>query len=187
VLVSKFSQPAVHVLALFALCLATLATNLAANVVSPANDFANLCPRYISFRLGGLLTGIVGILIQPWKLVAYPDDYIFKWLVAYSGLLGAVGGVLIADYYLVRRTRLDLPGLYRREGAYWYWGGFNPAALVALTAGILPCLPGFLATIGLIEVAPAWTELYHYAWFMSFAISFLIYAGLSLRKLGGRG
>lgn len=178
VLVSKFTNPAIHVVALFALCLATLATNIAANVVSPANDFANLWPRRISFRTGGLITGIIGILIMPWKLYNDPNGYIFKWLIAYSALLGAVGGVLIADYFLVRRTRLDLPGLYRKGGPYWYAGGFNPRALIALAAGVAPCIPGFLATVDLISVPPVWTEMYHYAWFLSFAVSFVVYAGL---------
>src|SRR5262249_28506139 len=99
VLVGKFENPAVLVVALFSLTLATLATNIAANVVSPANDFAHLCPKYISFRTGGLITGVLGILMQPWKLIEDPTGYIFKWLVAYSALLGAVGGILIADYF----------------------------------------------------------------------------------------
>jgi nucleobase:cation symporter-1, NCS1 family len=99
-------------------CLATLATIIAANVVGPANDFAHLWPRRISFRTGGLITGVLGILIQPWKLIADPTGYIFKWLVAYSSLLGAVGGLLIADYYVIRRTRLDANGLYRSGGLY---------------------------------------------------------------------
>ena len=115
-LLSQFRNPLVLSVAMVSLCLATLATNIAANVVSPANDFAHLWPRRISFRTGGLITGVLGILIQPWKLIADPSGYIFKWLVAYSALLGAVGGVLIADYYLIRRTRLDLNGLYRGDG-----------------------------------------------------------------------
>jgi len=105
-LVARFEAPLVHVVALLGLCLATLATNIAANVVTPANDFANLWPRRISFRTGGLITGLTGIVMQPWKLVADPSGYIFKWLIAYSALLGAVGGVLIADYFLLRHTRL---------------------------------------------------------------------------------
>ena len=178
VLVNHFKNPLVLTIALFSLCLATLATNIAANVVSPANDFAHLAPRYISFRTGGLITGIVGILMQPWKLIADPTGYIFTWLVAYSGLLGAVGGILIADYFVLRRTRLDLAGLYRKDGPYWYTGGFNPAALVALAAGILPCVPGFLATIKVVEVPPIWTEMYNFAWFISFGIAFVVYVGL---------
>jgi NCS1 family nucleobase:cation symporter-1 len=181
-LIPRFRNPAVLVVALFALCLATLATNLAANVVSPANDFAHLWPKRISFRTGGLITGVVGILIQPWKLLADPSGYIYTWLIAYSALLGAVGGILIADYFLLRRTRLDLAGLYRKEGPYWYRGGFNPRALVALIAGIAPCVPGFLATVAAVPVPPVWTELYHYAWFLSFGVSFAVYAALMWRS-----
>jgi NCS1 family nucleobase:cation symporter-1 len=178
VLLTKFTNPVVLVVALFALCLATLATNLAANVVSPANDFAHLWPRKISFRIGGLITGVIGIVIQPWRLVSDPSGYIFTWLIAYSSLLGAVGGILIADYFLLRRTRLDLAGLYRKEGPYWYNAGFNPRALIALAAGIAPCVPGFLATVAAVEVPAIWVELYHYAWFLSFGVSFAVYAGL---------
>ncbi len=179
VLLSRFSNPVLHVVGLLGLCLATLATNLAANVVAPANDFANLCPRRISFRTGALITGVIGVLIQPWHLVENAATYIDKWLVGYSALLGAVGGVLIADYFLVRRTRLDLEGLYQANGPYWYAQGFHGIGLFALAAGIIPCVPGFLATVGLIQAAPIWTDLYHYAWFLSFGISFLVYAGLT--------
>jgi NCS1 family nucleobase:cation symporter-1 len=179
VVVSRFDNPAVHALALLAVCLATLATNVAANVVSPANDFANLWPRRISFRTGGLITALIGLLVQPWRLVADPSGYIFRWLVAYSALLGSVGGILIADYYLVRRTHLHLAALYRKGGQYWYAAGFNVRALIALAVGIAPCVPGFLAAVGLAEVADAWVELYHYAWFVSFAVSFALYAALT--------
>jgi nucleobase:cation symporter-1, NCS1 family len=185
VLLSRFDSPVLHAVGLAGLCLATLATNLAANVVGPANDFANLWPRRISFRTGALITGVVGVLIQPWRLVEDPSGYIFRWLVAYSALLGAVGGVLIADYFLVRRKRLDLPGLYQRGGPYWYAGGFHRAGLLALAAGVLPCVPGFLGTVGLTEVAPIWTDLYHYAWFLSFGTSFLVYSGLTTWGQGG--
>ncbi len=180
VVVARFSNPVVHVIALFALSLATLATNVAANVVSPANDFANLWPQRISFRTGGLITAVVGVLIQPWHLVRLPSDYIFRWLVAYSALLGSVGGVLIADYFVIRRTRLDLPGLYRKDGPYWYTSGWNLFSLIALAAGIAPCEPGFLATIDLVEVPDIWLKLYHYAWFLSFFISFIVYISLTL-------
>ncbi len=175
---SRFRNPLVLVIGLVSLCLATLATNIAANVVSPANDFAHLWPRRISFKTGGLITGIVGILIQPWKLFADPTGYIYRWLVAYSMLLGAIGGILITDYYLLRRTRLDLKALYKGSGIYWYAGGFNPVALVALAAGVAPCIPGFLGTIGAVEVAPIWISLYHYAWFISFGISAVCYSVL---------
>src|SRR5262249_33728240 len=104
--------------------------------------------------------------------------YIFKWLVAYSSLLGAVGGVLIADYYVIRRTRLDLQALYQGAGPYWYARGFNPIALVALAVGIAPCAPGFLGTVGALEVSPMWISLYHYAWFISFGLSAVCYVVL---------
>lgn len=187
ILVSKFTNKFVLIIALLSLCLATLATNIAANVVSPANDFAHLAPKKISFRTGGLITGLIGIVMMPWKLVADPEGYIFTWLIAYSALLGAVGGILIADYFLIRKTKLDLAGLYRPNGPYWYIAGFNLIAIIALAAGIAPCAPGFLATVAPawlekihhltgLEFPPIWTEIYHYAWFISFAISFLVYA-----------
>jgi nucleobase:cation symporter-1, NCS1 family len=172
---SKFRDPIVLSIGMVSLCLATLATNIAANVVGPANDFAHLWPRRISFRTGGLITGVLGILIQPWKLIADPTGYIFLWLVAYSSLLGAVGGILIADYYVLRRMRLDLKGLYKSDGPYWYLRGFNPLAMIALATGIAPCVPGFLGTIGVLEVDPVWISLYHYAWFISFGLSAMCY------------
>ena len=185
VLVTRFKSPVVLIVSLASLCLATLATNIAANVVSPANDFANLKPEKISFRTGGFITGVIGILIQPWRLVADPSGYIFTWLVGYSALLGAIGGVLICDYYLIRRRSLELPGLYERGGPYWYVGGWNPAALIALLAGILPNLPGFLGTVKLMQVSKPWMDLYNYAWFVGFGISFSVYAGLMRGRRGG--
>ncbi len=179
ILITRFKHPAVLVFALAALVIATLATNIAANVVSPANDFANLWPAKITFRRGGYITGVIGILIQPWRLVADPTGYIFTWLVGYSALLGSIGGVLIADYYLIRNTRLDLLKLYQKDGPYWYAGGWNYRALVALLLGILPNLPGFLGTVKLAVVPKVWMTLYNYAWFVGFGISFAVYAALS--------
>jgi NCS1 family nucleobase:cation symporter-1 len=182
-LLTKFDNPWVLAVAMVSLCLATLATNIAANVVSPANDFAHLWPKAIGFRTGGLITAVVGVLIQPWKLVSDPSGYIFTWLIGYSSLLGAVGGVLIADYFLIRKTRLDLAGLYRQDGPYWYTGGFNPVALVALVMGIVPCVPGFLTTIKSADFGPVWTDLYNYAWFVSFGVAFVVYAvGMAFQK-----
>lgn len=182
VLVTRFRNPAVLVVALLCVGIATLATNIAANVVSPANDFANINPAKISFRMGGYITGLIGVLMMPWKLVADPSGYIFKWLVAYSALLGSIGGVLIADYFVVRRRTLDLLGLYAKDGPYWYRGGWNPAAFVALALGIAPNIPGFLGTVGAAQVAPYWVTLYHYAWFVSFGVSFVVYLALTPRK-----
>jgi NCS1 family nucleobase:cation symporter-1 len=172
---THFTNPIVLLIAMLALCIATLATNLAANVVSPANDFSHLSPRNISFRTGGLITGLIGIAIRPWKLIADPSGYIFTWLVAYSSLLGAVGGILIVDYYVIRHAELDQAGLFKRNGRYWYLGGFNLRALIALAAGIAPCCPGFLATVHLATANSVWLQIYHYAWFISLGISGVVY------------
>ncbi|HZG23563.1 MAG TPA: NCS1 family nucleobase:cation symporter-1, partial [Chitinophagaceae bacterium] len=144
VLAGKFNNRPLVTLAMIAVAISTLATNIAANMVSPANDFANLSPKRINFRTGGYITGIIGILIFPWKLIASPSGYIFTWLVAYSSLLGPVGGIMIADYYFIRKQQLHVADLYRSSGSYRYTNGFNRVALVALLAGILPNVPGFL-------------------------------------------
>ncbi len=136
-LLGRFNQPVVASIALIALLIATLNTNVAANVVSPSNDFSNLNPRLISFRTGGMITGVVGVLMMPWKLLGDFSAYIFGWLVGYSGLLGPIAGVMIADYFMVRHATLRVDDLYRRGGAYEYEGGFNYRALAALGCGIL--------------------------------------------------
>src|SRR5438128_99457 len=134
-LVGQFTRVWVVAISMFTVVVATLAVNIAANVVSPANDFANAFPKWISFRLGGLITGVIGILMQPWRLLADPSGYIFRWLVGYSGGLGSIAGVMIADYWLVRRKRLALGDLYRTHGEYTYSGGWNWRAVVATLAG----------------------------------------------------
>jgi NCS1 family nucleobase:cation symporter-1 len=185
---TRFTNPVVLVVSMLGVCIATLATNIAANVVSPANDFAHLAPRKISFRLGGFITGIVGVLMMPWKLLADPSGYIFTWLVGYSALLGPIGGILIADYFVWRRCRLDLFALYHEEGEYRFTKGFSIAALLALTVAVLPNLPGFLVTIKLVpkdNVAPFFISLYNYAWFVGFFVAFAVY--LLARKMSARG
>jgi NCS1 family nucleobase:cation symporter-1 len=180
----QFRNPAVLVSAMTALIIATLATNIAANVVSPANDFAHLAPRRISFRIGGLITGIIGIVIMPWKLLADPSGYIFTWLVGYSALLGPIGGIMIADYFVLRRMVLDVPALYDPRGRYRYTGGWSLAAIAALVVAILPNLPGFLAQVGWVDPArvPAFLlAVYGFAWFVGFTIAFVAY--LVFRKL----
>src|SRR5439155_564197 len=155
---ARFDNPLVLVVALIGLCIATLATNIAANVVSPANDFAHLAPRYISFRMGGLITGLIGVLMMPWKLVANPKGYIFTWLIAYSALLGPIGGILIADYFVWRRRQLNLHALYQPAGEYRFTRGFSMVAVIALAIGILPSVPGFLVQIEALaaeKVAPS--------------------------------
>ncbi len=178
VLAGKFDSKLLVSVAMIAVAISTLATNIAANIVSPANDFANLVPSKIDFRKGGYITGIIGILIFPWKLIADPTGFIFTWLVGYSSLLGPVGGIMIADYFFLRKRQLSLPDLYNETGSYSFKNGFNNAAIVALLAGILPNIPGFLTTIKVIpaDSVPGWiSQLYNYAWFVGFFVSGIIY------------
>jgi NCS1 family nucleobase:cation symporter-1 len=173
VLLGKFNNPLVVVISMLGLTIATLSTNIAANVVAPANSIANIAPKKISFRLGGYITGIIGILIFPWKLLADPHGYIFVWLIAYSALLGALAGVMICDYYIIRKTELDLAQLFKKNGIYQGW---NRPAWIAFTLSILPLLPGFLGTVKAVEnVSAFWMDLYSYAWFVTLFVSFGLY------------
>jgi NCS1 family nucleobase:cation symporter-1 len=163
-LVGRFKAPVVVAISMFTAVVATLAVNIAANVVSPANDFANAFPRLIDFKTGGLLTGILGILMQPWKLLADPSGYIFSWLLGYSGGLGSIAGVLVADYWVVRRRQLRLEDLYLTDGAYRGW---NLPGVLATLAGCA------FAWVGL--VVPPLRPLYDYAWFVGFGVAFVLY------------
>jgi NCS1 family nucleobase:cation symporter-1 len=169
-LIGRFSNPLVIAISMFTAVVATLAVNIAANVVSPANDFANAFPRLIKFKTGGLITGILGILIQPWRLLADPSGYIFNWLLGYSGGLGSIAGVLIADYWIVRRRNLSLEDLYLPDGRYGRW---NWAGIGATVAGCA------LAWGGLI-FSPL-RPLYDYAWFVGFGVAALAYLGMARR------
>jgi nucleobase:cation symporter-1, NCS1 family len=166
-LLGRFHQPFVAFLALIALLIATLNVNIGANVVSPSNDFSNLAPRLISFRQGGMITGLLGLAMMPWKLMSSFGNYIFGWLVGYSALLGPVAGIMVADYFLIRGTNLDVDSLYHRGGPYEYSQGFNPRALIALVLGVL------LALCGL--VVPSLRFLYDYAWFVGFFVASAVY------------
>lgn len=181
-LLGKLEGGVAVILALLALSVATLSTNLAANVVSTANALVNMAPRKITFRAGSMITAGLGIALFPWKLIESTQGFIFTWLVGYSALLGPIAGILLADYYWVRKTELDLDGLYRADGPYSYQNGYNPLALVALALGILPNIPGFLHTAGfLAAVPPVFDTLYTYAFFVGLAISFLLYGLLQKR------
>ena len=160
------------------IALATLSTNIAANVVSPANDFSNLAPKRISYKLGGYITAGLGVVIMPWKLT---NNYVFGWLNGYGALLGPIGGILIADYWIVRRRALIVDDLYRRGGAYEYKGGVNPWAIVALVVGVAPNVPGFLHAVDLVESVPAiFVSLYDYTWFTGFALAAVVYTAAML-------
>ncbi len=174
ILMGQFHQPVVAFLAMIALLVATLNVNIGANVVSPSNDFSNLAPNLISYRTGGLITGFLGLAMMPWKLMATFGSYIFGWLVGYSGLLGPVAGIMVADYFFIRRTHLSVESLYHRGGPYEYSKGINPRALIALVCGV------FVALIGL--VAPPLHFLYDYAWFVGFGLSSVLYVALMWSK-----
>jgi NCS1 family nucleobase:cation symporter-1 len=186
-LAGRFENKILVSVAMIAVAISTLATNIAANIVSPANDFANLSPKKINFRTGGYITGIIGILILPWKLIADPNGYIFTWLIAYSSLLGPVGGIMIADYYFIRKQKLEVDDLYKEKGKYSFANGFNKYAVIALVLGILPNIPGFLVQINVISsdvhnnlnILPDWIlHLYNYAWFVGFFVSSISYLAM---------
>ena len=159
---------------LLVILLANLTTNVAANLVSPSYDFSNLAPSKISFRTGGLIAAVIGLLFMPWKLLATSGGYLFTWLGGYGTLLGAIAGILLVDYYLVRKSELKVDDLYRRGGEYEYTGGWNLHALIAFFLGVLPCLPGYLAVSGVVDKAgmPAvWLTLFDSGWFFSLAVA----------------
>ncbi|MFZ4723451.1 MAG: NCS1 family nucleobase:cation symporter-1 [Phycisphaerales bacterium] len=163
----------IALLSLVGVAIATIATNIAANVVSPANDFANCAPRLISFKTGGVITGVFGILIMPWKLLANPEAYIFNWLVGYGGLLGPIAGIMVVDYWLVRRKELDVPDLYRPRGRY---AGINWVAMFALIAGVAPNIIGFLRSVKMMGGGPdLWDHIYPYSWFTGFIVAAIVY------------
>ncbi len=184
-LIQKFDSPIVVIFSVITVLLATLTTNVAANVVGPANDFSNLAPRYINFARGGLITGILGIVMMPWKLIADPSGYIFTWLIGYSALLGPIAGIILVDYFLIRRTVLNVDALYQREGEYTYMNGYNPKAIIALLLGVLPNIPGFLVQIKVIPTGTFFdflVPLYHYAWFIGLIISAFCYGLLMMSE-----
>ncbi|HEV2131706.1 MAG TPA: cytosine permease, partial [Longimicrobiaceae bacterium] len=168
-LAEERGSPLLGLVAMLVIALATLSTNIAANVVAPANTFSNLAPRRISFRAGGLIAGVIGILIFPWLLLEMYQG----WLISYSGLLGAAGGVILCDYVLVRRGRLALRDLYLEEGVYRYRGGVNPSAMLALAAGV------GVALLGLLDARLRF--LFDGAWFSATLVSFALYAVLMRR------
>ena len=172
VLVRRFESHTLVFFSMIAVIIATISTNAAANVVGPANAFSNMMPSKIDFKRGGYITGIIGILIMPWKLIADPSGYIFTWLIGYSALLGPVIGIILVDYFLIRKTELNVEDLYRSKGIY---AGVNPVAIIALVIGVLPNIPGFLANVGLYSGSGFVVDLYNYAWFIGLGISSLVY------------
>jgi nucleobase:cation symporter-1, NCS1 family len=184
-LIARIGSPAVIIVGALIVLAAQLTTNMAANVVSPANDFSSLSPAKISYVTGGLITAVIGIVMMPWKLYADAAAYIFTWLIGYSSLMGAVGGVLIADYWFVRKCDLSVPDLFALDGRYSYQNGVNARAIIALAVAILPVVPGFIRAAttpgGQVAHPTLVDSLYTYAWFVTFALSALIYSALMKR------
>jgi NCS1 family nucleobase:cation symporter-1 len=178
-LIQRFDSAIVILFAMVVIFIAQLTTNMAANVVSPSNDFSNLNPKLISYVTGGLITAVIGILMMPWQLMSSMGAYIFTWLVGYSGLMGAIGGIMICDYFLLRGKHLELAELFKTDGIYTYSSGFNWRAIIALIAAIIPVVPGFIRAAttpgGQVANPDFFDTLYVYAWFVTFLIGFVLY------------
>ena len=191
VLIARIGTPLVIIIGAVIVLAAQLTTNMAANVVSPANDFSSLAPKRISYVTGGLITAVIGIVMMPWKLYADAAAYIFTWLIGYSSLMGAIGGILIADYWILRRRQLSVDDLFDLHGQYRYENGVNRRAMIALGAAIVPVIPGFVRAAmtpgGQVSNPTLLDHLYTYAWFVTFALSFVLYLALMSRsKVMGR-
>lgn len=178
-LIKKFDSTLVILFAMIVIFAAQLSTNMAANVVSPSNDFSNLAPKKISYVMGGLITAVIGILMMPWQLMSSMGAYIFTWLIGYSGLMGAIGGILICDYFLIRGKNLELAELFKTDGKYSYSDGFNWRAIFSLAIAIAPVVPGFLRAAttpgGQVADPNVFDTVYVYAWFVTFGIAFVLY------------
>jgi NCS1 family nucleobase:cation symporter-1 len=176
-LASRMTGAAV-LIALIVLLIDTVSVNLAANLVGPAYDFSALSPRRISYRTGGFITAGIAIAMMPWKILESTQGYIFTWLIGYSALLGPVAGILVVDYYLIRRTELKVDDLYKAQGAYSYRNGWNWVAVVAFVLGVAPNIPGFLNAAfpaSFPEVGDVFKSIYAYAWFVGVAIAAVVY------------
>ena len=174
-LLARIGGPLMIMLSMAGLVVATLTTNIAANIVAPANAFSNLAPHKITFKQGAMVTAVIGIVMMPWRLYNDAAAYIFTWLIGYGALLGPVAGIMIADYFSVRRGELVLNDLYQRHGAYEYSRGFNWIAMGALAIGVAPSLPGFLAALRGVPETGVFGTIYNWAWFVGFLLSALVY------------
>ncbi len=184
-LLARIGGPLMIILSMAGLTVATLTTNIAANIVAPANGFSNLAPHRISFKMGAMITAVIGIVMLPWRLYNDAAAYIFTWLIGYGALLGPVAGIMIADYFFLRRGRLVIDDLYRRGGAYEYRDGVNWIAIAAFVLGVLPNLPGFIAALSGTAASPFFAALYNWAWFVGFLVAAVVYlAGMEARGAG---
>ena len=174
-LLARIGGPLMIMLSMAGLIVATLTTNIAANIVAPANAFSNIAPQKITFKQGAMITAIIGILMMPWRLYNDAAAYLFTWLIGYGALLGPVAGIMIADYFMLRRGELNVDDLYNRHGAYEYSRGFNWVAIGALTLGVLPSLPGFVAALRGVPETGVFGTIYNWAWFVGFLIAAAVY------------
>lgn len=190
-LIRRFDSVLVVTFATVIIFAAQLTTNMAANVVSPSNDFSNLNPKLISYVTGGLITAVIGIVMMPWKLMASMGAYIFTWLIGYSGLMGGIAGIMICDYWVLRKQKLDLAGLFDVKGRYSYGNGFNAHAIIALVVAVAPVVPGFIRAAttpgGQVATPGPLDTLYTYAWFVTFIIGFGLYYVLMREKIDVKG
>uniref|UniRef100_A0A0D3FAV1 Uncharacterized protein n=1 Tax=Oryza barthii TaxID=65489 RepID=A0A0D3FAV1_9ORYZ len=184
-LLGRIGGPVTTVLAIVGISLATITTNIAANVVAPANALVSMSPRKFTFAKGALVTALLGIAFQPWRLLSSSESFVYTWLLGYSALMGPIGGIILADHYIVRRTALDVDALYSEDshGPYYFQGGFNVAAMAAMAAGVAPIVPGFLHNVGVLpSVSKAFETAYNNAWFVSFFVAGAVYCLLCRRN-----
>ena len=185
-LMARFDSLIVIAFASAVIFAAQLTTNMAANVVSPSNDFSNLNPKRISYVTGGLITAVIGVVMMPWKIMESMGAYIFTWLIGYSGLMGAIAGIMICDYWILRRQKLDLAALFDPKGGYSYSNGMNWRAITSLILAVAPVVPGFLRAAttpgGQVEMPAILDTLYTYAWFVTFGLGFILYWTLSVQS-----
>jgi nucleobase:cation symporter-1, NCS1 family len=186
-LMKRFDSVVIILFATAVIFAAQLTTNMAANVVSPSNDFSNLNPRRISYVTGGLITAVIGVLMMPWKVMASMGAYIFTWLIGYSGLMGAIAGILICDYWVLRNQKLSMGDLFDPHGIYSYANGINWRAMIALLMAIAPVVPGFIRAAttpgGQVADPTFFDTMYTYAWFVTFGLGFVIYYVLMNRQI----
>src|SRR6266511_2538275 len=181
-LLARIGGPLMIILSMAGLTVATLTTNIAANIVAPANAFSNIAPHRISFKQGAMITAVIGIVMMPWRLYNDAAAYIFTWLIGYGALLGPMAGIMIADYFVLRRGILAVDDLYRRGGVYEYRRGVNGVAIAAFVLGVAPSLPGFVAALGGRAVSGFFGGVYNWAWFVGFLVSAAVYvAGMRAR------
>ncbi|KAJ1280331.1 hypothetical protein BS78_04G223800 [Paspalum vaginatum] len=184
-LLGRIGGPVTTLLAIFGISLAIITTNIPANVVAPANALASMSPRRFTFARAALVTAVLSIAFQPWRLLSSSESFVNIWLLSNSALVGPIGGVLLADHYIVRRTALDVDALYSedRGSPYYFQGGFNVASMVAMAAGVAPIVPGFLHRIGVLtNVHKAFVTAYNNAWFVSFFVAGAVYCVLRGRR-----